>query len=54
MPTLRHAALIFLLLSSLAAPAGFAKLTLPPETPAVLDKIYSFDIAGAVEAAKRM
>src|SRR5229473_3409602 len=54
MPTLRRAALIFLLLSSFAAPAGFAKLTLPPETPAVLDKIYSFDIAGAVEAAKRM
>lgn len=54
MPTLRQAALIFPLLTSFAAPAGFAKLTLPPETPAVLDKIYSFDIAGAVEAAKRM
>ncbi len=54
MPTLRPAALIFLLLGSFAAPAGFAKLTLPPETPAVLDKIYSFDIAGALEAAKRM
>src|SRR6266481_582993 len=54
-PTFRHAALVFLLLSSsFAAAAGFAKLTLPPETPAVLDKIYSFDIAGAVEAAKRM
>jgi tetratricopeptide (TPR) repeat protein len=54
MPTFRPAALVFLLLSSFAAPAGFAKLALPPETPAVLDKIYSFDIAGAVEAAKRM
>src|SRR6267378_4327000 len=54
MPTLRPAALIFLLLSSFAAPAGFAKLTLPPETPAVLDKIYSFDITEAAEAAKRM
>jgi tetratricopeptide (TPR) repeat protein len=54
MPALRLAALIFLLLSSFPAPAGFVKLTLPPETPAVLDKIYSFDIAGAVEAAKRM
>jgi tetratricopeptide (TPR) repeat protein len=54
-PAFRHAALVFLLLSSsFAAAAGFAKLTLPPETPAVLDKIYSFDIAGAVEAAKRM
>src|SRR5882724_10527869 len=54
MPTFRPAALIFLLLSLFVAPAGFAKLTLAPETPAVLDKIYSFDIAGAVEAAKRM
>ena len=54
MPTFRPAALIFLLLSLFAAPAGVAKLALPPETPAVLDKIYSFDIAGAVEAAKRM
>jgi hypothetical protein len=35
-------------------PAGAAKLTLPPDTPAVLEKIYSFDIDGAVEAAKRM
>jgi len=54
MPTFRPAAFIFLLLSSFAAPPGFAKLSLPPETPAVLDKIYSFEIAGAVEAAKRM
>ena len=54
MPTFRQAALIFILLSSFAAPPGFAKLALPPETPAILDKIYSFDIPGAVEAAKRM
>src|SRR6266850_8264162 len=54
-PTFRHAALVSLFLSSsFAAPAGFAKLTLPPETPAVLDKIYAFDITEAVEAAKRM
>ncbi len=53
--TFRHAALISLLFfSSFAAPAGFAKLTVPPETPAILDKIYSFDIAEAVEDAKRM
>jgi len=53
--TFRYAAFVsFLLASSFAAPPGFAKLALPPETPAVLDKIYSFDIAGAVEAAKRM
>jgi hypothetical protein len=54
-PTFRCAALVFFLLaSSFAAPPGFAKLALPPETPAILDKIYSFDIPGAVEAAKRM
>jgi hypothetical protein len=54
-PRFRYAALAFFLLaSSFAAPAGFAKLALPPETPAILDKIYSFDIQGAVEAAKRM
>src|SRR5882762_7204215 len=54
-PTLRHALLAFLLAtSSFAAPAGSRKLTVPPETPAILDQIYSFDIAGAVEAAKRM
>jgi len=27
---------------------------LPPETPAILDKIYSFDLQGAVEDAKRL
>src|SRR5882762_6471461 len=55
MPTVRQAALVFLLVSySFAAPPGFAELALPPETPGVLDKIYSFDIQGAVEAAKRM
>src|SRR5467141_3169986 len=54
MPTFRQAALIFILLSSFAAPTGFAKLALPPETPAILYKIYSFDIQEAVEAAKRM
>jgi len=54
MPTFRYATLIFLLLSPFAAPPGFAKLSLPPETPAILDKIYSFDLSGAIEAAKRM
>jgi tetratricopeptide (TPR) repeat protein len=54
MPTSRYASLIFLLLSSFAAPPCFANLSVPPETPAILDKIYSFDLSGAVEAAKRM
>src|SRR6266849_6346419 len=43
-----------LLLAPLAMPARDSKITLPPETPAILDKIYSFDLDGAVEAAKRM
>jgi tetratricopeptide (TPR) repeat protein len=34
--------------------AGAPKLTLTAETPAILEKMYSFDIDGAVEAAKRM
>src|SRR5258708_34508455 len=43
-----------LLLAPLAMPARASKITLPPETPAILDKIYSFDLDGAVEAAKPM
>jgi tetratricopeptide (TPR) repeat protein len=43
-----------LLLAPIAIPAHASNMTLPPETPAILDKIYSFDIQGAVEAAKRM
>jgi hypothetical protein len=51
----RHAWMVFLVLpSSFALPAAANKLALPPETPVVLEKIYSFDIAGAVAAAKRM
>jgi tetratricopeptide (TPR) repeat protein len=54
-PTFRYPALAcFLFASSFAAPAGFAKLAVPPETPAILEKIYSFDVTGAVESAKRM
>jgi tetratricopeptide (TPR) repeat protein len=54
-PIARRAGLAcLLLLTSLAMPARAAKITLPPETPAILDKIYSFDLDGAVEAAKRM
>jgi tetratricopeptide (TPR) repeat protein len=51
----RNACTVFLLLFAFsAATAGAAKLTLPAETAVVLEKIYSFDIDGAVEAAKRM
>src|SRR5437879_2593904 len=43
-----------LLLAPLSIPARASSLTLPPETPAILDKIYSFDLQGAVEAAQHM
>jgi tetratricopeptide (TPR) repeat protein len=43
-----------LLLAPIAIPARARNITLPPETPAILDKIYSFDLQGAVEDAKRM
>jgi tetratricopeptide (TPR) repeat protein len=42
------------MLEALALPARASNLSLPPETPAILDKIYSFDLGGAIEAAKRM
>lgn len=44
----------FLLAAALHVPAHASHLALPPETQAILDKIYSFDLDGAVEAAKRM
>jgi len=51
----RRASLACLLvLTPLAISAHPSNLTLQPETPAILDKIYSFDLQGAVEAAKRM
>jgi len=42
------------LLAPLALPARASTINLPPEAPAILDKIYSFDLDGAIEAAKRM
>jgi tetratricopeptide (TPR) repeat protein len=49
----RSASLVCLLVP-LAASGRPTKIALLPGTPAVLDKIYSFDLDGAVEAAKRM
>ncbi len=43
-----------LMLAALSAPARASHLTLPPETPAILDEIYSFDLDGAIESAQRM
>lgn len=42
------------LLVPLAIPAHASKIAFPPETLAILDKIYSFDLDAAMEAAKRM
>jgi tetratricopeptide (TPR) repeat protein len=42
------------LLAPLSVSAGVSKFTLPPETPAILDRIYSFDLDGAIEAAQHM
>ena len=42
----------FLALPALSSPAS--NLTLPPEAPSILEKIYSFDLQGASEQAKLM
>jgi tetratricopeptide (TPR) repeat protein len=50
-----HACVAFLFAASyLSAPVSATSLALPPETAAILEQIYSFDISGAVAAAKRM
>jgi tetratricopeptide (TPR) repeat protein len=43
-----------LFLAPLALTVRASSITLPPETPAILDKIYSFDLDEAVQAAKHM
>jgi tetratricopeptide (TPR) repeat protein len=43
-----------LILAALSTPARANTLTLPPETSAILEKIYSFDLNEAIEAAKSM
>jgi tetratricopeptide (TPR) repeat protein len=42
------------LLAPLAIPARTSSISLPPETSAILEKIYSFDLEGAVQDAKHM
>jgi tetratricopeptide (TPR) repeat protein len=42
------------LLALPAVPTNASSLPLPPDTPALLDKIYSFDLDGAVEGARRL
>jgi tetratricopeptide (TPR) repeat protein len=51
----RRAGLICLfLVTPLVIPARASKLTAAPETAVILDKIYSFDLEGAVDAAQSM
>jgi tetratricopeptide (TPR) repeat protein len=53
--TVCNAGLAFLFpLAALAAPTRDSHLPLPPEVSGILDKIYSYDLDGAVEAAIRM
>jgi tetratricopeptide (TPR) repeat protein len=53
--TTRRAGLVCLFLwAPLATSARDPRITLPPETPAILDKIYSFDLDGAIAAAVRL
>ena len=53
--SLRRAGLVglFLLVFSLS-PARARQLTLPPDTSAILEKIYSFDLDGGQEAARQL
>jgi tetratricopeptide (TPR) repeat protein len=55
LPIARRAGLAsLLLLAPFTILARASNITLPPETPAILDKIYSFDLEGGIQAAKRM
>ena len=45
---------VFFLLAISPALARATQLSLPPETPAILEKIYSFDLDGAQEAARQL
>src|SRR6516225_565489 len=42
------------LLALLAGPVRAGNLSVPPEAPAILEKIYSFDLEGATASAKLM
>lgn len=43
-----------LILMFCAGPAGTTRLAPPPEAPPILERIFSFDLPGATEAAKHM
>ena len=53
--SLRRSAIAGLFILALSAsPAPATELDFPPETPGILEKIYSFDLDGAQEAAKQL
>jgi tetratricopeptide (TPR) repeat protein len=53
--SLRGAGIVGLFLLALSpSPVRATQLTLPPETPGILEKIYSFDLDGAQEAARQL
>jgi len=53
--SLRSAGIVGLFLLAFSASRVRAtQLTLPPETPGILEKIYSFDLDGAQEAARQL
>jgi tetratricopeptide (TPR) repeat protein len=45
---------LLLFLAFLSTPAFASKLPLPADTSAILEKIYSFDLQGAIEDARRL
>jgi tetratricopeptide (TPR) repeat protein len=45
---------LLLFFAFLATPAFAFKLPLPADTPAILEKIYSFDLEGAIKDARRL
>ena len=53
-PYRRASIFCFVLLTILLSAARAERLPLPPEASAILDKIYSFDLAGASEGARRL
>jgi tetratricopeptide (TPR) repeat protein len=52
-PLLRGTLLGFLFVAFAATTAVASGLSVPPEVPGILDKIYAFDLDGAVQAAKQ-
>src|SRR6266852_5724518 len=54
-PVIRSAGLACLILfAPLVIPARASNFPVPPETPGILDEIYSFELDGAVASAKHM